>query len=618
VCGIAGVFSAHLEPRHDAAVAGIVERQHDRGPDAKTVLRIAGTSVGAILGHNRLSIIDLTATGNQPMWDVDHAVCVVFNGEIYNYVELREQLVALGQRFRGTSDTEVLLEAFKQWGPEAFQRLNGMFAFGLFDACDETMYLVRDRFGVKPLYLAEHQGDLYFASTPRPLADALALGVDLDYVARGVRYGLYEHDETAPYHAMRALAPAHWLRARRPRRGMLEIDLHPYYDLDTNVRALTDSLASISVKEATTRLDSLLDDAVRIRLRSDVPVAVSLSGGLDSSSVAALAAYHPNERLHGFTFGHPDAPQSEGPLVRGFSAKAGIDVTFIWPTVDEICEAYPRVVKAQTGPFPSATIISQNLVFRRCRADGFKVLLGGQGGDEAFMGYHKFKVFYFRHLVRRRCYAKALGYAASLLPTVMAERGLWSDTWRARDRYLRSSGLPSMLRLPDSQMGIGYSPSDPLWTRQATDVKSASLPTLLRYEDSNSMGNSVESRLPFVDHRVVEFGLALPDSLKLRAGRGKWIVRHTLGDRLPRDIRDARYKIGFEVQQAEWIDGGLGDTIRTNLRERLDRCAPYLQPGARIDDLFANERLKFAPNAFAEATALLWLAYHPGEGDRPA
>ncbi len=611
MCGIAGVFGAHLGLAQRGIVTGIVERQHARGPDANGVVTIDGRSAGVVLGHNRLSIIDLTATGDQPMWDIDHQVCIVFNGEIYNYVELREQLLARGHRFNGTSDTEVLLEAFKEWGAEMLPRLNGMFAFGLFDTRDETLHLVRDRFGVKPLYVAAHGPDLYFASTPRPIAEALGLDLDPDYLATGVRYGLYEHDEAAPYRGMRALAPAHSMSVRVAG-GRLETALSPFYQLEARVGALAGDLAGISVREAAERLDALLDDAVRIRLRSDVPVAVSLSGGLDSSTVAAIAAGHPNDGLRGFTFGEPGAAASEGPLVKGFSDKAGIDVTFIWPTVDEICETYPQVVAAQAGPFPSATIIAQYLVFRRCRSDGFKVLLGGQGGDEAFMGYHKFQVFYFRRLVRQRRFARALAYAATLLPTVVAERGLWTQTWRARHRYLRASGLSSALRLPDSGLRIGYSPDEPLWTRQATDVKLASLPTLLRYEDSNSMGNSVESRLPFVDYRVVEFGLALPDSLKLRAGRGKWIVRHTIGDRLPTAIRDARYKIGFDVQQAAWIDGGLGETIRSALKRNSDSLACHLQPGSRIDELFTNDRLKFVPSAFAEATALLWLAGQPG------
>ena len=358
-------------------------------------------AAGVVFGHNRLSIIDLSAAGNQPMWDVDRRVCLVFNGEIFNYIELRAELVALGHRFASTCDTEVILEAFKQWGTDAFSRFNGMFAFGLFDTRDDRLYLVRDRFGVKPLYYALSGDTIYFASTARTIAKVLGLKPDLVYAAAGVRHWLYEHDDAAPYVGLAALRPGHWMEVSPGGSSGLTASVRPWYDLQAGVAALVDSLATMSIERAAEYVGQQLEDAVRIRLRSDVPVAVSLSGGLDSGSVAALAAENPHERLRGFTFGDPRAADSEGPVAAQLGRMANIDVTYIWPGIDEICDAYVKASGPRSVRFLNGSIVAQYMVFEAARAAGFKVLLGGQGGDEAFMGYRKFQVFHFRQLMAR-------------------------------------------------------------------------------------------------------------------------------------------------------------------------------------------------------------------------
>ncbi len=202
-----------------------------------------------MLGHNRLSIIDLSPAGNQPMWDVDRRVCLVFNGEIYNYVELRAELAALGHRFASTSDTEVILEAFKQWGTDAFGRFNGMFAFGLFDTRDERLYLVRDRFGVKPLYYAAGGDTIHFASTARTIAKLLGLTPDLVYARGGVRHSLYEHDDAAPYVGMKALLPGHWMEVSPAGSAGLTASIRPVLRLaSARVAALVDSLATMPMR----------------------------------------------------------------------------------------------------------------------------------------------------------------------------------------------------------------------------------------------------------------------------------------------------------------------------------------------------------------------------------
>jgi asparagine synthase (glutamine-hydrolysing) len=609
MCGIAGIYSLQPIQAFRGHVEWIVENQHCRGPDFQAVETISGRAAGAVLGHNRLSIIDLSPAGNQPMWDVDRRLCVVFNGEIFNYIELRAELVALGHRFASTSDTEVILEAFKRWGTDAFSRFNGMFAFGLFDTGHDRLYLVRDRFGVKPLYFAVGKDTIHFASTARTIARLLHLAPDLDYLSCGVRYALYEHGDAAPYVGMKALMPGHWMEVSANGSGGLTVATKTYYDLRARIATQVDSLATMPIPRAAEHVSELLNDAVRVRLRADVPVAVSLSGGLDSSTVAALAAGFPHERLQGFTFGHPDVSDSEGSAAAELSKRAGIEVTYIWPDIAQICRAYEGTLHSQAGPFFNGSIIAQYMVFEAAQAAGFKVLLGGQGGDEAFMGYRKFQVFWLGQLMAQKRYLEALGFTLWLLPTFFAERWRWWQSWSMRHRYLAYSGMPTVLdKLSNASMTIGYSPSRPLWERQILDVTLASLPTLLRYEDSNSMGNSVESRLPFMDYRVVECGVALPEALKLRRGYGKWIVRRAMAEKVPKAICEARFKKGFTVQENCWIDSGLGGFIRQLLHDRFDQIQPWLGPRWKIDACFSNKQLILRPCAFVEATTLLWLA----------
>jgi asparagine synthase (glutamine-hydrolysing) len=280
----------------------------------------------------------------------------------------------------------------------------------------------------------------------------------------------------------------------------------------------------------------------------------------------------------------------------------------VWPSIGDVCKAYEETLHAQAGPFSGGSVLAQHMVFKTARAAGFKVLLGGQGGDEAFMGYRKFQLFRLRQLMAKRRYLGALGFAMSLLPTFFAERSRWFGLWSTRDRYLKRLGMTTILRLPDSNLSIGYSPLEPLRARQIRDVTAASLPTLLRFEDSNSMGNSIESRLPFVDYRVVEYGVALPEALKLRGGYGKWIVRRAVAGKIPEAIRTARYKRGFDVQQDRWIDEGLGAFVRKMLHDQLGTIQEWLAPGTKIGEAFSNHQFKARPSAFAEATTLLWLA----------
>ena len=587
----------------------MVDAQLHRGPDHRAVDEFETASGGSVVfGHNRLSIIDLSPEANQPMWDAQRRFCIVYNGEIYNYIELRDELRGLGHEFATASDTEVILEAFKAWGTDAIGRLNGMFAFALAEPAEGRLWLVRDRFGVKPLYHHQAGDSVYFSSTPTELARQLALGPNLGYVARGLHYWLYEDDgPISPYEGISAV-PAGQFVSICADGDSLEAQATPYYDLAAHVEEQRDALASVGDVDAGEQILALLQDAVRLRLRSDVPVGISLSGGLDSSSIAALVSEVHGD-VRGFSYGRPDAASSEGSLAAKMGRLAGIEVAYTWPDAEAGIGAFWATLDAQDAPFPGLSIVAQYLVFQEAHRRGLKVLLGGQGADEVLMGYRKFQVLLLADALRRRDPWDALRFAGSAAFMLAAEASRASIYLRQRQRYLRAGGLATALRLPEpAPLDLAFGGDEPVWRRQVRDVTRLSLPTLLRYEDRNSMGNSLETRLPFLDYRFVEFALALPDRLKVRSGYGKWILRDAMRGRVPSSIRNARYKRGFDAPQAVWIEDGLGAAIRARLHDQQPVLGTWLPVEANIDGLFADRRLASHPTAFAEATSLLWLA----------
>jgi asparagine synthase (glutamine-hydrolysing) len=606
MCGIAGTVCLDGGPDSQGLVEGVVASQRSRGPDHQAVISTRGSTARLVLGHSRLKIIDLSSNANQPLWDHERRLCMVFNGEIYNYQELRGELAACGHQFATLGDSEVILEAFKAWGAGAFERFNGMFAFGLWDRDAERFYLVRDRFGVKPLYFWHDGHQLCFASTCDALARHLGLEPDLVYAARGIRYWVYDDDDRAPFIGVRGLKPGHYavtdLTSPRP----LEVVVHRYYSLEAGVERKAESLRARSDGEIQDELASLLERSVDLRMRSDAPVGISLSGGLDSSTLAAVSCAR--GQLLGFTFGHPEDPSTEGPMVSHLIRHTGLEVRFVRPAAREIIEAYFAAIEAQGAPFPTASIVGQYLVYRAAQQQGIKVLLGGQGSDEIFMGYRKYQYFHLRQLLQRGAVGKALGHLLGSWPEIAAEVPRSATYWRARQRYTRANGIATGLRLP-SAGGLDMSAdlSRPLWLRQAHDIEHTSLPTLLRYEDRNSMAHGVESRLPYLDCPLVEFALALDVDYKLRKGIRKWILREYARGRVPEPIRSARCKRGFDVAQNQWIDQGLGEAIRAALRARLSLIRQYLEPGVRVEQLFSDTRLKGEGSAFTEATTLIWL-----------
>ena len=611
MCGISGAITRRADGWGNDLVAEIVAYQFPRGPDAQAIVAIEAGAHRVILGHNRLSIVDPVPGSNQPMSTADGSVSLAFNGEIYNYKELRETLVARGRRFSTASDSEVLLQAYCEWGVDAFDRFIGMFAFALWDNPRGRLLLVRDRFGVKPLYYRFDGNTLAFASTPGVIARHAGLAANLEYVARGIQLKYYEDESAiAPYIGIDALEPSHYLEVAVAG-DVLKVAKVQYYDFAQRVAARAEACADRREAELVAELRVILDDACRLRLRSDVPVGLSLSGGLDSSSIAAITSRLQPGML-GFSFGQPTNAESEGPLAEEIGARAGLDMRWIWPGEDnDLTELFMKTLRAQGAPFPHTSLMAQYAVFERAKADGIKVLLGGQGGDEALMGYRKFFLFHAQDAIRDRRlgdFPNLVTNIALVLPAIAKRANVF---WSERHRYTgKKEGMATSLALPalTDSASPAMASEQTITDRQIQDITRFSLPTLLRYEDRNSMANSIESRLPFMDHRLMELGAAMPTKIQLKNGFGKWALRAAMKDDVPDSIRLSRDKRGFDTQQSAWIRAGLGASLRDMLKENASATRNLLAPGTAIDIAFSDNALADDAQALKEAIALVWIA----------
>ncbi|MYM91686.1 asparagine synthase (glutamine-hydrolyzing) [Rugamonas sp. FT82W] len=610
MCGIWGLISHDGAERRRAALATAFRFIDRRGPDARGDKHLTFGAHHILLAHSRLAIIELTELGAQPMGDAGSGWWIVYNGEIYNYREIREELRSAGQSFSGGSDTEVLLRAWAVWGTDALRRLNGMFAFAAFNQRSGELWLVRDRFGVKPLLWGRRaDGALTFGSSVAGVADQVGAEIDTAYCARGVRYKAYETEQSgSPFKRVHSVPAGCWVKFQLSVER-IEISEGKWYCLAAAVATRRAAMSGLGVSALLDECRGWLDSAVSLRLRSDVPLAVSLSAGLDSAAIAC-ATRRQTTQLRAFSFGSPSAPTSEGPATRVMSDAAGIDVSFVWPrwSRSELCGMLETTMAFQEAPFSSLSPIAQYAVFRGAGAAGFKVLLGGQGSDEIFAGYRKFMPIALREALRARKPEGALRLLYSLALMLVHEARQARMYMQNLGRYQNGKAQAfSLIAWEAETQNLWGEPHLSLADRQIVDIQRWSLPTLLRYEDRNSMGCGVESRLPFLDYRLVEYALALPARLKIANGFGKWALRHITAGLVPDAIRLNRKKRGFDVTQ-DWIAQGLGASLRARIFDHRTALSGALKPGAQLDARLSDAALSQSPDLLDEALLLAWLA----------
>jgi asparagine synthase (glutamine-hydrolysing) len=594
VCGIAAAIDLGLRPR---GLLPVVETMSEliahRGPDGHGLWeRERG---GVAFGHRRLTIIDLT-TGEQPMTDGDGA-WVTYNGEIYNYVEVRE---VLGERaFRTTSDTEVLLRAYRRWGVDCLAQLRGMFAFALWDESEQTLFCARDRFGIKPLYYAQVDGMLVLASEAKALLPFLpSIETDPEGLQDYLTFQFVLHGKTL-FRGVQELLPGHYLLVRDGQvtvRRYWEVQYEP--DFDHTERYFSD------------RLDELVQDSVRLHLRADVPVGSYVSGGLDSSIVAGLASQQTGYPFQGFTGRFDVGPEfDESRYARDLAVASDFDLHEVTITPEDVRTILPDLIYHLDFPVAGPGSIPQYMV-SKLAAQHVKVVLGGQGGDEIFGGYARYLIAYFEQCIKAAIEGTmrdgnfVVTYESIIpsLSTLREYKPLLREFWRDglfedldRRYYRLVDRAPQLAGAIDPGVFGDESPFARFHRIfRADNVQKESyfdsmthfdfktlLPALLQIEDRVSMAHGLESRVPFVDHAVVDFAATMPADVKFKNGQLKHVLRQSLDRVLPRSIAERTDKMGFPVPLRQWVGPGgpLRDFAGDVLGSAAARSRPYLADG---------------------------------------
>jgi asparagine synthase (glutamine-hydrolysing) len=573
MCGIAGIVAPDgFDPQTLIAMTHLVRH---RGPnafgfayagpvkDASIEMVYNENRVPALqrpiigLGNRRLSILDVSPLGNMPMATEDGSYCVTFNGEIYNFKEIRRDLEQIGHRFRTGTDTEVLLRAYQEWGELCLQRFNGMWSFALWDRSQQKLFCARDRFGVKPFYYTISGGCFFFGSEIKQVlqASSMARVANPRTVYNFLEYGLLDCSSDTFFSGVQQLPGGHFLTLGLSRPFAPKIQR--YWEL----RA--DRELKIGREEAIEEFRSRFAQAVKLRLRSDVPVGVCLSGGLDSSSILCQAKQlAPETRFQTFSACFDEKGIDERDYIAAAVSAASAMGHATFPEGSSFWQNVNTIAYHHDEPLGNICTFAQWSVMEDARKHGIPVILGGQGGDETLCGYMKYHFFYLWHLLRRA----DLQFPRELM--------LWArnGTRSYGGLSFASRYLPGVLRRPFSlsarvctegfrrdfawiRSGLGAAHN--IAERQVIDLTHSSLPGLLRHEDRNSMAHSVESRLPFLDYELVEFAVNCPPSLKLHGGWSKWILRSSMKNTLPEKIRLRKTKLGFDTPEAPWMRLGL-------------------------------------------------------------
>lgn len=538
MCGIAGLVGF----KDEKLLREMLNVLSHRGPDDQAVISFGDLS----LGYRRLAVIDLQ-TGDQPFWSEDKKLCLFYNGEIYNFKELRSALKERGHRFKTRSDGEVLVHGFEEWGASVFAKLNGMFAVALFDSSSSTLYLVRDYFGIKPLYyyFDERRHRLLFSSEIKPLLNYPHYNPQANeqIVYNYLVHRLHDHSDETFFAGIQKVLPGELLRISFED-GDLRIRRKKFWLLD--VAALPHRRPR-GAAELIEQFRFLLEDSVRLRLVSDVPVGVCLSGGLDSSTISLLIHELTSGPQKTFSAVFPGEANDESDYINVVNNKTAAQSFLIYPKSRGLFEDLESLVRVQEEPFISSGPYAQYCVMREA-SNHVKVLLDGQGGDELLAGYDPYFFVYLRQLLQGKQFSKFSLEALVLRGLILKflRRRFGGSTVAVSD--LLAPAFKKEYRLHET-----YATNETLKQRLHDDVFANSLPALLRYEDKNSSAFSLESRVPFLDPRLVEFIFSLPEDFLIRKGTNKFILRESVKDLLPVKIYNRRFKVGFTTPEDVWF-----------------------------------------------------------------
>lgn len=631
MCGIAGYISKSNKCKADKSLVKIMtDRLIHRGPDAEG----QWTEAAVALGHRRLSIIDLDAKSNQPMFSHDGRYAITFNGEIYNYIELKEELVKKGAVFKTDSDTEVIIESYRFYGTDCINLFNGMWAFAIYDRKEQKIVMSRDRFGIKPLYTVDNDDVFIFASEIK----AITAGFPEENIPNENCIYRYlscsvneDTDEKCFYKNVRIFPPAHYLiydvkNHAKEYRKYWEVNEALFYE------------RWIRGRNPIKTFKELFESAVELRLRADVEVGACLSGGLDSSAIVGCASKKFGKRMHTFSSVYTDKECNEEPYIRKVNEKWHTMPHYIRP--DDYEENFTRYVEDLTyhhdQPTGGASLYSQYMVMKGVQGN-VKVVLDGQGADELFAGYIPYYSYYISDLMDKGTFLSKCK-AIKMLTIVKKE---WPDVIGAvsTDTIVRLVGLKNsflfqnedrvkslkvkrnaqlftdsfMQKVHDSYQAKEIRCSSRLNTRLCNDVLNKSIPALLHNEDGNSMAFSIESRVPFLDYRIVEFAIALDGRYKIRNQWTKWIIRKALREYLPKEVAVRKNKMGFPAPFARWLrEGKSRDELKEMIYAFGGRGIVPKETISRFYEAHINGEADFSDMLFRFYSMELWFGICEG------
>lgn len=563
MCGIAGLIDKRGKDVLENTIKQMTDQLIHRGPDSEG--QYVWNQVG--LGHRRLSIIELSEAGVQPMISGDEDYVIVFNGEIYNYIEIREQLRKQGATFQSQTDTEVIMEAYRYWGEDCVTHFNGMWAFALLDRKKNVIFASRDRMGVKPFCYFDTEEYFCFASEPKAILEIFPKERQMDETAvwRLVTNGHSDVDERTYYKNIKQLRPAHNMIIDL---NTYQIKIRKYWDIEP------DKFYEkwIKGKNPVKAFRALMQDAVKVRLRSDAKLGTSLSGGLDSSAIVGIMNKKWNCNVHTFSSIYEDEECNEKEYIDEVNQYNQTSAYSIYPDKEEQkIEVYKRIAYHHDGPNASASLFSGYCVYKKAGKE-VKVLIDGQGADELLAGYLPYNEYLFDLMekggiinrvraIQTVAILKQLNHrnveiATDVLKWCLGKKTAMKYVVKKTEPYKWNRALFSenfLKQVENKKEEVPEQIKGHLNKKLYQSLTYESLPNILHNVDSNSMTFSVEVRCPFLDYRIVEFSIALDARYKLRRQWTKWIMRKALKDYLPKKVLYRTNKMGFPAPFARWI-----------------------------------------------------------------
>lgn len=577
MCGISGIVNKNRSKVDFNEIKSITDIIAHRGPNGEGFL----IENNLALGHRRLAIIDLSSDGNQPMW-YDDNYAIVFNGEIYNYLELRQELQDLGFVFKSKTDTEVILVAYNYWGTDCVNRFNGMWAFCIYDKVKQILFCSRDRFGVKPFYYFDGDKQFTFGSELKQLIPYSSKKVNKKVLFEYLILSLEEQTEDTFFESIKRLQPSHNL-IYDLRTNKFSIERYFSLQFKTHVNKLP-------LNESIGQLKSDLFSSIKLRLRSDVEVGTCLSGGLDSSSIAAIVSkeFKLGAIFKGIHAKSTEKYTDESNYAKLVADKGNINIVITEPSENYFINNIDRLTLIHEEPIIGPSIFMQYAVFEKAKQEGCIVMLDGQGGDEILFGYERYfpcllnglplwrKIFEMYKYSRksRLSFMSTISYFMYFKYPFIRRFNI-KKKWKCiKSEYLKEFDFSVL-----EEIASAYTSPFELHKLELTKTQ---LPPLLKYEDRNSMAHSIESRLPFLDYRLVENAISLNGHFKINNGWSKYILRKMISEYLPQEIAWRRNKRGFESPRT-WLNNRLYFLSEINQSKLLSKIT------TKIDESLSDD-----------------------------